>query len=401
MKKKSITLLTIALFALHTTAQNVSDSEAYEVASKFMAKKGITLVNDDKATTRGNAEPYSIFNGEEGKGFAIVVNGAVVGYSTENTADVGNLPSGLKELLSVYSRTVTRTRGNVPDWFTPREVTPIQPLIKSRWNQCSPYNDLLERKTGCCVAITNGQILRYFRIKECKKADVWGADGDFVDFASYFNLPYTTFNHDLILDEYYETSSEESRKEVAKFMRYVEATIGYCDNVDFQTALDVEWKSYTANKERYEQFKDWKYQYRNSIDGYVENTYIFFDENLENGVPIRVDCHRGHEYHAFILDGRDSWGFYHLNWGWGGSYDGFYAISDNDVEREIASTGFFFSDSYIVIKPKNWTSSISDVKRDKTINGAVYNLQGQKVGDALEGLPKGVYIQNGKKRVVK
>ena len=32
---------------------------------------------------------------------------------------------------------------------------------------------------------------------------------------------------------------------------------------------------------------------------------------------------------------------------------------------------------------------------------AVYNMQGQKVADSLEGLPQGLYICNGKKMMVK
>lgn len=31
----------------------------------------------------------------------------------------------------------------------------------------------------------------------------------------------------------------------------------------------------------------------------------------------------------------------------------------------------------------------------------VYNMQGQRVGNSLEGLPRGVYVQNGKKYVVR
>ncbi|MDD6853128.1 MAG: hypothetical protein PUD58_02320, partial [Prevotella sp.] len=41
---------------------------------------------------------------------------------------------------------------------------------------------------------------------------------------------------------------------------------------------------------------------------------------------------------------------------------------------------------------------------DRTIDifhGKVYNLNGQYVGDSLEGLPKGIYIAAGKKYVVK
>ena len=46
-------------------------------------------------------------------------------------------------------------------------------------------------------------------------------------------------------------------------------------------------------------------------------------------------------------------------------------------------------------------TAINPIKVKKSFDGSVYNLQGQKVGDTLEGLPKGVYIKDGKKQVVK
>jgi hypothetical protein len=35
------------------------------------------------------------------------------------------------------------------------------------------------------------------------------------------------------------------------------------------------------------------------------------------------------------------------------------------------------------------------------VNSDAYNLQGIKVGTSLEGLPKGIYIQNKKKHIIK
>ena len=46
-------------------------------------------------------------------------------------------------------------------------------------------------------------------------------------------------------------------------------------------------------------------------------------------------------------------------------------------------------------------TGINDAKGDKLNDGVVYNLQGQKVGNSLEGLPKGIYIKDGKKQMVK
>ena len=47
------------------------------------------------------------------------------------------------------------------------------------------------------------------------------------------------------------------------------------------------------------------------------------------------------------------------------------------------------------------TNSINDITYGNTKSTDTYNMLGQKVGNSLEGLPKGVYIMNGKKSVVR
>ena len=50
-------------------------------------------------------------------------------------------------------------------------------------------------------------------------------------------------------------------------------------------------------------------------------------EELQNGRPV---YHAGYSMgggHAFVCDGYDGNGMYHFNWGWGGSYDGYYKLS--------------------------------------------------------------------------
>ena len=77
-------------------------------------------------------------------------------------------------------------------------------------------------------------------------------------------------------------------------------------------------------------------------------------------------------------------------------YDG-----DNSILGYMDDTLF----QYYVIEPKlfswSYTTDIYKPNFDvaKASNTDVYNLQGVKVGNSLEGLPKGVYIQNGKKVV--
>lgn len=43
------------------------------------------------------------------------------------------------------------------------------------------------------------------------------------------------------------------------------------------------------------------------------------------------------------------------------------------------------------------TTGINNIETNATVNGKVYNLNGQYVGNSLNGLKKGIYVVNGKK----
>ena len=66
---------------------------------------------------------------------------------------------------------------------------------------------------------------------------------------------------------------------------------------------------------------------------------------------------------------------------------GFELVKGNDVQK-------------IIIYEGSATVGINDVK-NVFDNGAVYNLNGQKVADSLQGLKPGLYIVDGVKVVVK
>jgi hypothetical protein len=57
---------------------------------------------------------------------------------------------------------------------------------------------------------------------------------------------------------------------------------------------------------------------------------VFLDEELNSLRPIAYTGYNtlGPGGHAFVCDGYDNWGLYHFNWGWGGSQDGYFAITD-------------------------------------------------------------------------
>ena len=78
-------------------------------------------------------------------------------------------------------------------------------------------------------------------------------------------------------------------------------------------------------------------------------------------------------------------------------------IAENSIGGLLSQQDRVFC--VVPIMPKGWvipsTTDIESVKEERIGNGSVFNLQGQKVGDSLEGLPKGIYIKDGKKHVVR
>lgn len=88
---------------------------------------------------------------------------------------------------------------------------------------------------------------------------------------------------------------------------------------------------------------------------------------------------------------------YHLTGAWGGLLGTCWYITD---------MGTSSNSKVLAIEGEGGTTDINgivtEVPGDKAMEG-VYNINGQKVADgtSLEGLPKGIYIVNGKKHVVK
>ena len=408
MMKKSITLLIIALLSLHTTAKEVSGSEAFDIASKFMAKKGITLKKNPN--TRSNTD-YTLFSGEDGVGYAAVMNGRVVAYSTEESSDRFTL---------MCSK--TRTFELTPKY-------PIKPMIDCEYGQFfSPFIDMtpmMENEEGelvhCpvgCGPLAVAIIMYYYKNPGCEAIPAQ-------DFGSGYPkleaLPATTFNWDLIRSSYDEGDNytKEEAEEVAKLMKYAGYAfegryryyscgsflrterfklLGFSDET--YTTLNDYWNSIIGSWTWFDAFDEWKIS-----DEELEAT---LDGALEKGRPALL---AGYDWeskvgHWFVIDGRDDTGMYHVQ----GS--GYRIISQEMYmdSIEIRSMGFV-KDPYVLdllykvwlvvpVMPEGWTG-IENAKADKTNDGIIYNLQGQKVGESLEGLPKGIYIKDGKKQVVK
>lgn len=103
---------------------------------------------------------------------------------------------------------------------------------------------------------------------------------------------------------------------------------------------------------------------------------------------------------SYVLQHQDSYGtaFYYVDNGNKikvGQFKGYIDLGSNSSEAKALT---------LVYADGNETTGISSVDAsttERSASQAVYNLQGVRVGESTESLPKGIYIRGGKKFVVK
>lgn len=273
---------------------------------KTNIKQELVCVRENRSSENEDAT-YYIFSRQGKPGFAIIAGDdcmpALIGYSLENNIDVDNMPDALKLMLNDYDLYVNYLRENgkasIKSNVGPLEPgTPIVgPYIQSTWNQGPPYNWLtpVDGTTGNhmvtgCVPTAAAQILNYYKWPQ--------------------NSYYRVYNWNDMQNSYGNGYSDAEGMAVATLMRDLGAIMG------------THYGTYESGGSGTSAAFD-------KIPGYICTQISDLVENLAKGpLAIIINDYNNSFSHAVITDGYDSNGFFHINWGWGGSCDGYYNWND-------------------------------------------------------------------------
>ena len=266
-----------------------------------------------------------LFNDEAGEGFIVVSaydeTVPILAYGEENTIDLNNISPELQYWFDNMNQQIKAvSSGKARAAQVPTHAT-ISPMITSLWNQNAPYNLKVQTSsnqyvTGC-VATAMAQIMYYHRWPESITQTVPSPG------KALLNLEPTTFKWDLMRDTYQIGDIDEGAQEVAKLMAYC----GYVAKMDYDEGSSGAM-SYNA-VEGMRQYMG----YANSTDIIYRADYtaeewdaIIYKE-LEEGRPVLYSGYSSEGGHAFVCDGYDGKGFYHINWGWGGTRNNYFRLS--------------------------------------------------------------------------
>ena len=344
--KKTAILLAVLLVAVAANSQNVTEEQALKKAQQFMKGKKLKPAprmnlarNMDNIKTN---DAFYAFNAEEG-GFVIVSGDdrteEILGYSDSGRIDFDNMPKNMQAWLEGYAEQINSLGSSQTMLRPERSAKPaVNPLIETQWSQRDPYNLMCPEIDGqhCvtgCVATAMAQVLYYYRYPQ----------EETFEFPAYYSspnweipsLPPTTFEWDDMLTHYDKNYSQEAADAVAKLMRY-------CGQ-----AVQMEYGLQESGSGVGKEIMHCYFGFSNSAEDVHRRYYSTVEwedmmyQEVAEGRPVLYRGLSSVSGHEFICDGYDGTGLFHINWGWGGSCDGYFLLSVLDYSgNDIASIGY-------------------------------------------------------------
>ena len=379
---RSLLLLALTSVSLAAWAGPVSEHEARRKAMAFVAQhqKGddgaaISLARRSRTTTPAPTASYYLFNVGQDEGFVIVSGDdrtvPILGYADHGSIDGDNLPEGLSYLLDGYAEQMAWLDSH-PEAAraaaTTTTRTAISPLIKSKWNQGAPYNNQCPEITTDgqtshtvtgCVATAMAQVMYYHQWPASTTKAIPGytikpknRNGESID-VTLNELSVTTFGWDAMTTTYTTSSTGAGADAVAKLMRYCGQSLRMNYGINSSSSYNVTVGEALTTYFNYD-----------GTTTYVDRAHYTYQQwvgllynELASGRPVVLGGQSAGGGHSFVCDGYDTDDYFHINWGWGGSSDGYYRLSAlNPWEQGIGGSstldGFSFSqDAIIGIRP--------------------------------------------------
>lgn len=364
MKRYLLLIVSVVVSSL-LMAGNVTPEQAEQVAQQFLNSHRLTTKSQSAArlnmvqhrtTSRRAGAPtaYYVFNVEQDKGF-VVVSGddrtvPILGYGENGSFDVDNMPENMKAWLQGYVDQIEWLNAHpetpVATKATRRSQNVIRPLIQTHWGQNDPYNlfcpmDGDRGSVTGCVATAMAQLMYYhqYPAQTTMPIPAYKTTSKSIDIAE---IGVTTIPWDDMQKTYTGNETDTQREAVAKLMLLCGASVkmdytsynsgAYSDDVvdALQTyfGYDASTEAVYRNDYRAADWEDLVYE-----ELAQKRPVYYFGSSIGGG-------------HAFIVDGYDGNGLYHVNWGWNGSSDDYFVLSVLDPDNNSGTGASSTADGY-------------------------------------------------------
>ena len=377
--KRLVLLLSVILLATTVSAGVVTIDEAMQKAQDFLAARHVTapsgklrLVQQKTTLQPSDGQldcKYYIFNRGTDEGFIIVSaddrTEAILGYADSGTFDEQSVPDNMHQWLRDYTEQIQQLdicgiEDHLGTSAAPTGKYVIQPMLETRWGQGSPYNNLCpidtmnEVSLTGCVATAMAQVMYYYRYPSRTTATIPAYTTEKQGIAVPA-IGRTTIDWNSMLPSYKGVTVNETQiKAVATLMKLCGASVemDYGSGSSSAAMADVP----TALKRYFGYDASTKLVSRSGINATDWENLIYGE--LAEGRPVIYrgfrDAEGSDSGHAFIVDGYDGQGYYHLNWGWTGNYNGFFLLSvlspyvSAEEEQMLSNEGYCLAQQAVI-----------------------------------------------------
>ena len=362
----------VLLLPLMLHAGNVSESAALQKARAFLAERGMAAPVAMRLAMKGHKaqqatqSDYYVFNVGQQQGFVIVSGDDrvddILGYADSGMLQEDGLPDGLRYLLDGYAEQLAWLDSHPEQAVSHRAParSSIAPMVETRWDQgapyynnCPEYNE--ERTVTGCVATSMAQVIYYHKKPTAACSAIPGYTTRTLGIA-LSGLSATTFDWANMTNTYRSGDTGDAANAVAKLMQYCGTAVQMNYNIGsvggssaYNVSIAEALKTYFG----YDGSLTYCQRQHYSYGDWVEMVYGELAQNR----PVVLGGQSAGGGHSFVCDGYDTGDYFHINWGWSGSSDGYFRLSLlNPWEQGIGGSstmdGFSFTqDAVIGIKP--------------------------------------------------
>lgn len=363
---KKLLILSYLWLAIPLNAGIRTTDEAMAAASRFLMQSSVRRSSSLRpqqtlrlvATGMQKSEDvpaYYVINQGDDEGFVIVSADnrcrTILGYVEEGSYSESHVPANVRLWLEHYAEEMSQLPSSeIVPYYNPHANVIINPLLGDiMWNQDSPFNNQCPidadgaRSVTGCIATAAAQIMYYWKYPEHgvgTHAYNWKNSAGTTTKLEV-NFETTTYAWEKMTGNYtswydmqgrvHYSYSDAQAQAVATLMYHV----GVACDTKYHSSGSSSFSDNVAEAFR----RDFGYDkglrllYKDCMSQ-TQFTQALLNE-LQAGRPVLMTGQKqGEGGHAFICDGLDKNGLFHINWGWGGYMNGFFALTTLHPEHE-------------------------------------------------------------------
>lgn len=300
-----------------------------------------------------NLDVYYIFNIGD-KGFVIIsaddICYPVLGFSFESTYSPSDQAEGFvywmnerkQEIGWNIENNVTADEAITATWNrlrttditrllnTDKSVMDVAPLLTSNWDQGFPYNSMGPLEPNCsaynghptvgCVATAMSQIMYYWR---WPNTGVGSHTDSFHTYGTLFaDFGNTTYDWNGTVNQ---PSKEDDPAALISYHAGIAVDMDY--NTDGQCSSGAYTSSVAGALKNYFRYAS-SAQYVQKLGYSTSSWNALLQGDLNIGQPINYSGRGPQGGHSWVCDGYQATDYYHFNWGWSGSSNGYYYLNN-------------------------------------------------------------------------